>query len=126
MPELHLTNCELEVMDVVWRKQRVTVQEVCDSLSRELAYTTVMTTLRILEEKRGVLRREKSGRAFVYEPTVSREAVRQHMAGDLARRLFSGSAKSLMLSLLGARQVSPQDIRELKQVIETLDREEAA
>jgi predicted transcriptional regulator len=48
------------------------------------------------------------------------------MAGDLARRLFSGSAKSLMLSLLGARQVSPQDIRELKQVIETLDREEAA
>lgn len=123
MPELSLTKCELEVMEVVWRKRRVTVQEVCDSLSRDLAYTTVMTTLKVLEEKRGVLQREKSGRAYVYEPVVAREDVRQHMAGDLTQRLFAGSVKSLVLSLLGTQQVSKSDIRQLKQVIESLDQE---
>lgn len=126
MPELNLTKCELEVMDVVWRKRRATVQEVCDALSRDLAYTTVMTTLKVLEEKRGVLQREKSGRAYVYEPVVSREDVRQQMAGDLTQRLFSGSVKTLVLSLLGTRNVSKSDIRELKQVIESLDQEDAA
>lgn len=126
MPELHLTKCELEVMDVVWRKRRATVQDVCDALSRDLAYTTVMTTLKVLEEKRGVLQREKSGRAYVYEPVVSREDVRQHMADDLTQRLFSGSVKTLVLSLLGTRRVSKSEIRELKQVIESLDQENAA
>ncbi len=126
MPELHLTKCELEVMDVVWRKQRATVQEVCDALSRDLAYTTVMTTLKILEEKRGLLQREKSGRAYVYEPVVTREEVRQQMAGDLTQRLFAGSVKTLVLSLLGTRKVSKSEIRELKQVIESLDQENAA
>lgn len=125
MPERHLTKCELEIMDVVWRKQRATVQEVCDVLSRDLAYTTVMTTLKILEEKRGVLRREKAGRAYVYEPVVTREEVRQQMAGDLTQRLFAGSVTSLMLSLLGNRRVSKTEIRELKQIIESLDRESA-
>ena len=68
MPEYRLTKCELEVMDVVWRRGRVTVQDVVDSLDRSLAYTTVMTTLKILEEKRGVVNRVKQGRAYVYEP----------------------------------------------------------
>lgn len=126
MLELHLTKCELEVMDVVWHKRRATVQEVCDTLSRDLAYTTVMTTLRILEEKRGVLKREKSGRAYVYEPVVSREEVRQKMAGDMTQELFAGSIKSLVLSLLGTCRVSKSEIRELKQVIESLDQENAA
>lgn len=126
MPELHLTTCELEVMDVVWRKRRATVQEVCDALSRDLAYTTVMTTLKILEEKRGVLRREKVGRAFAYEPIVSRDEVREHMAGEMTQQLFAGSVKSLVLSLLGSRRVSKSEIHELKQVIESLDQENAA
>ena len=126
MPELHLTKCELEIMDVVWRKRRATVQEVCDALRRDLAYTTVMTTLKILDEKRGVLRREKVGRAFAYEPIVSREEVRQHMANEMTQQLFAGSVKSLVLSLLGSHRVSNSEIRELKQVIESLDRKDAA
>jgi predicted transcriptional regulator len=126
MPDLHLTTCELEIMDVLWRKRRATVQEVCDALRRDVAYTTVMTMLKILEEKRGVLRREKVGRAFVYEPIVSREAVREHMASEMTQQLFSGSVKSLVLSLLGSRRVSKAEIHELKQVIESLDQENAA
>ena len=87
----HLTACELEVMDVVWQKGRVTVQDVVDSLDRSLAYTTVMTTLRILDEKRGVLKRTKSGRAYVYEPLVTREEISRNMADQLTEQFFRGS-----------------------------------
>ena len=122
MPKRHLTNCELEVMDVVWRKGRVTVQEVVDSLERSLAYTTVMTTLKILDETRGVVRRMKQGRAYVYEPTVSREEISRSMAGDLTQRLFGGSAKSLVLSLIESDSMSQSDIEELKQAIQSLEK----
>ncbi|QDT91489.1 BlaI/MecI/CopY family transcriptional regulator [Gimesia algae] len=123
MPELHLTKCELEVMDVVWRKKRVTVQNVVDTLERPLAYTTVMTTLKILDETRGVVRRMKEGRAYVYEPAVSREKISRNMADDLTQRLFGGSVKSLVLSLVESDSMSRSDIEELKQAIQSLEKD---
>jgi len=114
MPEFHLTKCELEVMDIVWQKQRVTVQDVVDTLERPLAYTTVMTTLKILDETRGVVRRMKEGRAYVYEPVVSREKISLSMADDLTKKLFGGSVKSLMLSLVESDSMSMSDIEEVK------------
>ncbi|EDL61915.1 BlaI/MecI/CopY family transcriptional regulator [Gimesia maris] len=123
MPKLHLTKCELEVMDVVWRKGRATVQDVVDSLERPLAYTTVMTTLKILDEQRDVLRKKKQGRAYVYEPAVSREEISSSMAADLTQRLFGGSVKSFVLSLVESDSMSQSDIEELKQAIESLEKE---
>lgn len=123
MPKLHLTKCELEVMDVVWRKGRATVQDVVDSLERPLAYTTVMTTLKILDEQRDVVRRMKQGRAYVYEPVVSREEISSSMAADLTQRLFGGSVKSFVLSLVESDSMSQSDIEELKQAIESLEKE---
>ncbi|MEX2287782.1 MAG: BlaI/MecI/CopY family transcriptional regulator [Planctomycetaceae bacterium] len=117
----HLTNCELEVMDVVWQKGRVTVQDVVDALDRSLAYTTVMTTLKILDEKRGVVKRMKSGRAYVYEPLVTREDVCRSMADQLTQQLFQGSVKSLVLSLIDTNRMSRSDIEELKQAIRSLE-----
>ncbi|WP_339733838.1 BlaI/MecI/CopY family transcriptional regulator [uncultured Gimesia sp.] len=121
MSKYHLTKCELEVMDIVWKKRRATVQEVVDSLERPLAYTTVMTTLKILDETRGVVHKKKEGRAFVYEPAVSREKVSRSMANDLTQRLFDGSVKSLVLSLVGSDTMSQSDIEELKQAIQSLE-----
>ncbi|WP_417385987.1 BlaI/MecI/CopY family transcriptional regulator [Gimesia sp.] len=123
MPKLHLTKCELEVMDVVWQKGRATVQDVVDSLERPLAYTTVMTTLKILDEQRDVVRRRKEGRAYVYEPVVSREEISSSMAADLTQRLFGGSVKSFVLSLVESDSMSQSDIEELKQAIESLEKE---
>jgi len=122
MPEFHLTKCELEVMDIVWQKQRVTVQDVVDTLERPLAYTTVMTTLKILDETRGVVRRMKEGRAYVYEPVVSREKISLSMADDLTKKLFGGSVKSLMLSLVESDSMSMSDIEEVKQAIQSLEK----
>lgn len=123
MAKLHLTKCELEVMDVVWRKGRATVQDVVDSLERPLAYTTVMTTLKILDETRGVVCKKKKGRAYVYEPIVSREKISRSMAADLTQRLFGGSVKSLVLSLVEGDSMSQSDIAELKQAIALLELE---
>lgn len=121
MAKLHLTKCELEVMDVVWRKGRATVQEVVDSLERPLAYTTVMTTLKILDETRGVVCKKKKGRAYEYEPIVSREKISRSMATDLTKRLFGGSVKSLVLSLVEGDSMSQSDIEELKLAIQSLE-----
>lgn len=121
MSDYHLTKCEMEVMDVVWRPGRVTVQDVVDGLERPLAYTTVMTTLKILKSKRNVVRSEKQGRAYVYEPIVSREDVSRSMTLELKERLFGGSAKSLLLNLLQNETLSQQDVDELKQAIEDVE-----
>jgi len=122
MPTTSLTRCELEIMQVIWTRGQATVQEVVDALDRSLAYTTVLTTLKILHEKRKVLKRVKRGRAHVYLPAVTREAVRHTMLGDLKRRLFGGSMKSLVLSLIEQQELSDVDIRELKAAIAALER----
>ncbi|MCA9080040.1 MAG: BlaI/MecI/CopY family transcriptional regulator [Planctomycetaceae bacterium] len=121
MPENQLTRCELEVMDIVWERGHATVQEVCDSLPRELAYTTVMTTLKILEEKRRVLRKYKEGRAFVYVPTVTREEVCQRVANDLKKNLLRKSVSPLLLNLLEDSHVSDEELAELKAAIAKLE-----
>lgn len=122
MQNYHLTKCELEVMNVVWDKGAASVQDVVDSLERPLAYTTVMTTLKILDEKRGAVRKTKQGRAYIYEPAVAREDVRRSMAGELTETLFSGSLKSLVLSLMDPKSVSDTDVQELKAAIAELER----
>lgn len=114
-----LTRCETEVMDVVWRKGRVTVQDVCDALERSLSYSTVMTTLRTLHSKRKVVSRTKVSRAHVYEPLVSREEVCRGVAEDLKEHLLHGSLKSFVLNLI--QGASSSDVAELRKAIETLE-----
>jgi predicted transcriptional regulator len=121
METSQLTRCEAEVMEVVWTRKAATVQDVVDSIRRPLAYTTVMTTLKILEDKGFVERGEKRIRAYVYRPIVSRESVRRHMARDLAERLFGGSVKSLVLSLVHTEQITSHDLAELRAAIESLE-----
>ncbi len=123
MSDHSLTRCELEIMDVVWQRGAATVQDVVDALDRSLAYTTVLTMVKILEEKHLVARCNKRGRAYVYEPLVSRTQVSRSMAGELAQRLFGGSAKSMVLSLMETKQLSAADIAEIKAAIATLERQ---
>ena len=120
MVDRQLTKCELEVMDVVWRLGRVTVSDVCNRLERSLAYTTVMTTFKILEEKGTLVRTTKQGRAFVYEPRVTREEVCQSTGRELRRHLFKGNLGSLLLSFADSEPLSSSEIEQLKRAVETL------
>jgi BlaI family transcriptional regulator, penicillinase repressor len=120
MDKLSLTPCEAEVMNVVWCRESVTVQDVVDSIPRDLAYTTVMTTIRILEEKGFVSRTGKRGRALVYSPIVSCESVSRNSLSDTANRFFDGSLKSMVLSLIKTKQITADDLAELRAVIDSI------
>lgn len=115
----HLTDAELRLMDVLWEKGDATVSDVADALPQNpaLAYSTVLTTLRILENK-GFVRHTKDGRAFVYHPVVGREQARESAVTHLVRRFFEDSPELLMLNLLDKTKVDASELRRLRRKIE--------
>jgi len=124
MKHARLTRYELELMDVLWRLEEGTVQDVCNSLARPLAYTTVLTTLRLLHGKKKVLKRIKRGRAYVYRPIISRDTVSRSVMSDLKRVLFREELPSLMLGLLEEGNFTRDDIDSLKAAIKKVENRE--
>jgi predicted transcriptional regulator len=116
---LHLTDAELRLMDVLWEKGKATVSEVVDGLPQDvpLAYSTVLTTLRILETK-GYIRHTKEGRSFVYQPVVDREEAREGAVKHLLRRFFENSPELLMLNLLESTKIDAGELKRLRKRIE--------
>jgi len=117
-----LTESELEIMQVVWNLGRATVREVHEALasSRRVAYTTVMTMMGILADK-GHLVRSKDGRAFVYEPAEAKSRVISGMVDEFLERVFDGSTRPLLVSLIKDRRLSKGDLEEVRQMIEESD-----
>ena len=109
-----LTKLELELMQVIWRLGSGTVSAVQTELSRPLAYTTVQTMLNILERK-GKLRRELQGRAYVYSARVSEAKALGQGVRDLIDRMFGGSSEELVMSLLKNGQIDAERLAELTQ-----------
>jgi BlaI family penicillinase repressor len=114
-----LTPLELEIMKVLWETGPAAVQTVQEHLApeRKLAYNTVQTMLNVLHRK-GKVRRELQGRAYVYEPVVSRAQAAGQAVGDLVSRMFGGSAESLVLSLVEARHLTPEKLAELSALVD--------
>ena len=114
----NLTEGELRLMNVVWKKGPVTVGDVTASLTDDppLAYSTVLTTLRILEGK-GYLRHSKKGRAFVYEPVIAQEEASRTALGYLVSRFFAGSHELLVVNLLKQETISRAELRRIKKMI---------
>ena len=113
-----LGELQLQVMDEVWRTGRATVAAVHEALSqrRKIAYTTVLTTMRALE-RRGMVRHDQVGKAYVYEPVVSREEYTAGSVETLVDQLFDGRREALLCHLLGADKVSRQDVAEIRRVL---------
>jgi predicted transcriptional regulator len=122
-----LTPLELEIMKVLWETGPASVQAVQEKLTgeRPLAYNTVQTMLNVLHRK-GKVRREMLGRAFLYEPAVSRVQAASQAVGDLVQRMFDGSPESLVLSLVEARQLSPETLARLSAMLDEGDGHEDA
>jgi len=121
-----LTVYELELMDVLWEIGEGTVQDVCDALERDLAYTTVMTSLNILHTKKSVLTRQKRGRAFVYKPSLSRNQMSTTILEELQPVLFKKSLPSLMLNLLSRENLDDTDIEALRDALATVEKKKSA
>ena len=118
-PTYRLGNLQLRIMQVLWSTGAATVAEVQEQLQGEaLAYTTVATMLRKMEDRHLISHREE-GRRFIYEPVVSADDVTRSMADDLVDRLFSGSLAEAMSHLLESREVSRSELAELQALIES-------
>jgi predicted transcriptional regulator len=111
-PPLVLTDLELEIMHVVWAKGPSTVRDVYETLRtrRQIAYTTVMTMMRILEKK-GHLNVSRADRAFVYRPARSRQRVVGAMVREFIDRVFGGAAEPLLQHLVRDRHLTEDELR---------------
>lgn len=112
------TGQELAIMKILWQRGRSTVREVYEELRKErpLAYTTVLTMMGILEHKRYV-KRTAGERAYIYSPTRPQEQVVGGLVNDFVNRVFDGSAKPLLVHLIESRDLSAQELQELRKLL---------
>jgi len=117
------TASELEILRVLWSRGPSTVREVHDALSekKSLGYTTVLKLLQIMTTK-GTVRRNETQRAHVYEAGLPAEQTKRQLAGDMLQRVFEGSASQLMMHALAGGKASPQEIDELRRLLDEYER----
>jgi BlaI family penicillinase repressor len=113
-----LTDQELEIMKIVWRKRSATVRDVYEELltQRKIAYTTVMTMMGILEQK-GHLKKSADERAYVYTPAQPQGEVVGNMVQDFVKRVFNGSAKPLLVHLVENQKISKEELEEITELL---------
>ena len=113
-----MTDLELEVMKAVWRRGQATVRDVYEELValRKIAYTTVLTMMGILEQK-GYLKKTAGDRAYIYRPSRPQKQVVGGMVKEFVNRVFSGSAKPLLVHLAESREISQEDLNEIAKLL---------
>ena len=116
------TESELEIMQVLWRKGPLTVREVNEVLNieRRVGYTTTLKMMQIMTDK-GMLNRDTSKRSHIYSPTVKPEAVRSGILDHIVKTVFQGSTSNLVLQALGNRDVSREEMEEIRELIDKLE-----
>lgn len=115
--DVSFTDRELDVMAVLWEQSSATVAEVRERLADDLAYTTVLTVLRILQDKGFVAHREE-GRAHRYYPLVERHAAGESAVRRLTRKLFQNSPELLLTHLVSDRRLSEDDLRRMRRLLD--------
>ena len=113
-----LTEAELRLMKVLWERGESSVAELVAAVSdeRPLAYTSVLTTIRILENK-GYVRHRQEGRAFLYTPCIVEQEAGRSEVRHMMQRFFGNSRERLLLSLLGDDTIDPAELQRLKALI---------
>ena len=111
------TDAELAILRVLWTRGPSTVREVAEVLGRQGAYTTVLKLLQIMTEKR-LVRRDDTTRSHVYEAAYSEDQTQKQLVSDLLQRAFDGSAAKLVLQALAAGDASPEEIAEIRTLLD--------
>lgn len=116
------TEKELEILQIVWEKEAVSVKDVHEALGGDVAngYTTILKLMQIMHEK-GLVTRQKSGKLHLYTAVPSLENTRQQMLDKMISTVFQGSAAQLVLSALGSNKSSKEELREIKKYLEELE-----
>jgi predicted transcriptional regulator len=114
--EIYLTDREADIMRVLWDRGPSVVNEVKEQLSDELAYTTVLTILRTLEQK-GYVKHEEEGRVHRYFAAIKEDAARKSALQHLTGKLFKGSAELLFTHLVADRKLSKDQIQRMRELL---------
>lgn len=120
----HLTQVELELMEILWKIHQGTVRDVMTHLAidRDLAYTSVSTILRILEQKK-FLTTEKLGRQHIYIPTLNKKTFLNHSINKIVNQNFSGNFIDLVAYLVNKQDLSKNDIKQIEKLIHSKKKE---
>ena len=116
-----ITNAELEVLSILWSRGPSTVRKVHNAVTklREVCYTTTLKKLQVMSGK-GIVKRNETGKAHVYEATFDREETQRSILGDLVERVFNGSVVDLMAVALSATN-SPEELVEIRLLLDQVD-----
>jgi predicted transcriptional regulator len=122
-----LTEAELRLMKILWRRGESAVNDLVAAMPQDepLAYNSVLTTIRILEQK-GYVEHRQDGRAFIYRPCIAEQDAGRSEVRHVLGRFFGNSRERLLLSLLGDEEISPEELQRLKQAIREAAPDDAA
>ena len=116
------TEKELEILHVIWEKGDVSVKDVHDAMGGDEAngYTTILKLMQIMNEK-GLVTRQKNGKLHLYKAVPTQENTRQEILDKMIDTVFQGSAAQLVMSALGNKKSSKEELREIRQYLEKLE-----
>lgn len=116
------TDAELSILRVLWRRGPSTVRDVHEELTRETntGYTTILKLLQIMTEK-GLVRRDESERAHVYEPSISEQKTQRQLLTDLLDRAFDGSAAKLVVQALSGQKTSAAELNQIRELLDQME-----
>ena len=112
------TAAELDILAILWRLGAATVREIHDELDKDNSYTTTLKQMQLMVEKGLLVRGERFG-SHVYEASAPQEQTQQQIAGDLLKRAFGGSARSLVMGALTAQPASDRELSEIRKMLGT-------
>ena len=115
------TDFELAVLQVLWKQGDSTVRQVYEALGSKGAYTTVLTIMKIMTDK-GLIKPDKSSATYVYSVTAPAETIKRQLVSDLVDRAFAGAAQELVLQALTTTSSSKEDLKEIRKLIDKLER----
>jgi predicted transcriptional regulator len=115
------TESELEILRVLWEKDRASVREVHEQLlkTKDAGYTTTLKLMQIMYEK-GLVKRDDSYKTHIYQASVSKEKTQKHLVGKMVNSLFGGSPAGLVLQALGNHKTSPAELEEIQRLLNNL------
>jgi len=118
------TESELEILQVLWEKDKASVREVHEELlkNKEAGYTTTLKLMQIMYEK-GLVSRDDTFKTHIYKASVSKEKTQQHLLGKMINTLFGGSSTELVLQALGNHKASAAELEEIQQLLNNLKKQ---
>jgi BlaI family penicillinase repressor len=119
------TAAELEILNILWKKEPLTVKEIHERLveKKDVGYTTALKIMQNMTAK-GLLRREPNGKSHLYFSNIKKEETRGKLLDRFLDTTFAGSASGLLMQLLGNKKTSAKEIEEIKRIINEIDKSE--